>query len=181
MLLCLGGGLPHPRVGGYPIPGWGVPHPRVGVPQSGLDGGGYPRYPPPSRPGWHTPHQDLARVPPPSRPGWGTPPPSRPGWVPPPQTWDGVPPTQNWDGVPPYLDLRWGTPRKCGQTEYITSHHPLDVGSNKKVPLRERKRHTTCGVASARYDDLSPDGGGGTLSSPNGGYPIQSWTGGYPI
>ena len=51
------------------------------------------------------------------------------------QTWDVVPPTQTWDGVPPYRDLRWGTlltwdgvppppPRKCGQSENITSRLP---------------------------------------------------------
>ena len=68
--------------------------------------GGYPGYPPPSRPDWGTPlpsrpglgtpphHQDLAGVPPPSRPGWGTlhhPDQTR---VPPPtiQTWLGTPP-----------------------------------------------------------------------------------------
>ena len=36
-------------------------------------------------------------------------------------------------GNPPYLDLRWGTPpppRKCGQTENITSRHPSDAGGN---------------------------------------------------
>ena len=38
---------------------------------------------------------------------------------------------------------------------------------NKKVLLRERKRHTVRRVASARYAALS-----------NGGYPIQSWWGG---
>ena len=54
---------------------------------------------------------------------------------------------------------------------------------NKKVILRERKRHTTCRVASARYADLSPDpvldgGGDGTPSSPGQrGYIIQSWMG----
>ena len=32
---------------------------------------------------------------------------------------------------------------------------------NKKVLLRERKRHTAHRVASARYATLSPDGGGG--------------------
>ena len=54
----------------------------------------------------------------------------------------------------------------------------------KKVLLRERKRHTTRRVASARYATLSPDmgrggtpfnpggGGGGTPSSPGGEYPI---------
>ena len=40
---------------------------------------------------------------------------------------------------------------------------------DKKVLLRERKRHTTSCVASARHVALSPDGGGG-------GYPLQSWT-----
>ena len=44
---------------------------------------------------------------------------------------------------------------------------------NKKVLLRERKRHTTHNVGSARYAALSPDlgGGGGPPSSANGGYP----------
>ena len=37
---------------------------------------------------------------------------------------------------------------------------------NKKVLLRERKKHTARRVASARYAALS-----------NGGYPIQSWLG----
>ena len=73
----------------------------------------------------------------------GVPPPPRPemGYLPPPtQTWDGVtplprpemgyPPTQTWDGVAPYLDLGQGTPRKCGQTENITSRHPSDAGGN---------------------------------------------------
>ena len=40
---------------------------------------------------------------------------------------------------------------------------------HKKVLLRERKRHTARRIASARYADLSPDGGGG--------YPIQTWDG----
>ena len=31
--------------------GWGVPHPMSGVPHPGLDGGGYPRYPPQPQPG----------------------------------------------------------------------------------------------------------------------------------
>ena len=56
---------------------------------------------------------------------------------------------------------------------------------NKKVFLRERKRHIAHHVASARYAALSPDGGGGvTRSRPeHGGYPIQScvgWGGGVP-
>ena len=46
---------------------------------------------------------------------------------------------------------------------------------NKKVLLRERKRHTARRVANARYA-----GGGDTPSSHGGGYPIQSWwVGGY--
>ena len=46
---------------------------------------------------------------------------------------------------------------------------------NKKVLLRERKRHTARRVASARY----AGGEGGTPSSHDGGgYPIQSWWGG---
>ena len=50
---------------------------------------------------------------------------------------------------------------------------------NKKVLLRERKRHTACRVASARY----AGGVGGGVPHPVmvGGYPIQSWWGGDPI
>ena len=95
--------------------GGGVPHPvMVGGTPSSHDGEGYSEYPPPSRPGWGTPHHpDLARVPPiqtwlgylpnhpdlvwvpplPSRPGWGTPPLSRAGW--------GTPPYPDLAGVPP--------------------------------------------------------------------------------
>ena len=47
----------------------------------------------------------------------------------------------------------------------VTSH-------NKKVLLRERKRHTACRVASARFAYLSPYGGGGAARVPN-----QSWMG----
>ena len=46
--------------------------------------------------------------------------------------------------------------------------------NNKKVLLRERKRHTARRVASARYAALSHGGRGG-------GYPIQPWVWGYPI
>ena len=48
--------------------------------------------------------------------------------------------------------------------------------TNKKVLLRERKRHTARCVASARYGGV----GGGTPSTYSGGragYPIQSWWG----
>ena len=58
----------------------------------------------------------------------------------------------------------------------------------KKVLLREHKRHTARRVVGARYATLSPDKGGGTQSRPgqggvpnpvlDGGYLIQSW---YPI
>ena len=49
---------------------------------------------------------------------------------------------------------------------------------NKKVLLRERKRHTTRRVASARF----ADGGRGIPHAVMvGGYSIQSWWGGYPI
>ena len=44
---------------------------------------------------------------------------------------------------------------------------------NKKVLLRERKRHTTSRVASAHYAALSNGRGGVTPSSHGGGYPIQ--------
>ena len=151
MLLCLGGGggVPHPRVGGYPsqvlmMGGtlsqvWGYPIPGWGVPQPGLDGGGtpgtptiqiwlgspqmgYPHHPdlagvPPTPDlGMGTPHHpDLDGVPPRPEMGYpptiktwmGYPPPSRPGWVTP-HPWDGVPHHPDLDGVPP--DLRWGTP-----------------------------------------------------------------------
>ena len=51
------GGVPHPRSGGYPIPGlngWGVPHPRSGL-------GGTWGYPLPG----DTPHHDWMGSPPP--------------------------------------------------------------------------------------------------------------------
>ena len=44
---------------------------------------------------------------------------------------------------------------------------------NRKVLLRERKRHT-----ARRVDALCPDGG--TISGPDGGYPHPVLTGGYP-
>ena len=49
----------------------------------------------------------------------------------------------------------------------------IETNVNKKVLLRERKRHTARRVASDRYSTLSPDEGGG--------YPIQAWLGGYLI
>ena len=51
---------------------------------------------------------------------------------------------------------------------------------NKKVLLRERKRHTARRVASARYADLSPDEGGGGVPHPVSWMrvpPISTWDG----
>ena len=51
------------------------------------------------------------------------------------------------------------------------------IKANKKVLLRERKRHTARRVASTCYAALSnPD-----LVRGGGGYPIQTWWGEYPI
>ena len=52
----------------------------------------------------------------------------------------------------------------------MMKNKPDNFSENKKVLVRERKRHTARWVASARSAFLSPDGGGGT--------PIQSWLGG---
>ena len=49
---------------------------------------------------------------------------------------------------------------------------------NKKLLLRERKRHTARRIASARYAALC-NGGGGTPG--RGGTPSQVWVRGYPI
>ena len=56
------------------------------------------------------------------------------------------------------------------------------VVQNKRILLRERKRHTACHVASGRYAAVSPGGGEGTpiQSWAGGGTPIQSWIGGAP-
>ena len=86
-------------------------------------------------------------------------------------------------------------PKKLHNNLYFT----WNQGTNKKV-LRERKRHTSRYVASARYAALSPDWGGGGRGTPSqagpgggegqgctpsqvlvgGGCPIQSWMGGVP-
>ena len=153
MLVGEGGGTPSsPGLGATP----GTPHhhhPDLAR--------GYPRYPPPSRPGWGTP--------PPSRPGRGTPhypdlaegysPPSRPGWgTPHLQDLAGIPPTiQTWLRYPLPSTPGWGTPLPPikvwtdKQTENSTFPHPLDAGGNNKALLRERKRHTACHVASTHY------------------------------
>ena len=98
----------HLRSGEYPISGLGVPHLR---------------YPPWPDMGWGTPPPwpDL---------GWGTPPQPDLGWVPPTSL------ARPWMEYP-YLDLGWGTspPRKCEQTENITSRHPSDVGGNEYLTI----------------------------------------------
>ena len=43
----------------------------------------------------------------------------------------------------------------------MSQHWKWQFNQYKKVLLRERKRHTARRVASARFADLSPDGGGG--------------------
>ena len=82
-----------------------------------------------------------------------------------------------------FLMVEGGTPTMCLSCICYFSW-------NKKVLLHERKRHIACRVASARFADQSPDGGGGGTPSSlgqgvphpvlDGGYPIQSWTGGTP-
>ena len=74
------------------------------------------------------------------------------------ETWD--PPCPRLDRVPP--------PQNVNRLKLLPSPILRKSGGNKKVLLCERKRHTARCIASARYADLSPDGGG---------YPIQSWTG----
>ena len=77
----------------------------------------------------------------PSRPGQG----DTPG-TPPPRPGMGYSPYLDLGWVPPYLDLGWGTPlprprmgyppRKCGQTENITSRHPSDAGGNDDTHIK---------------------------------------------
>ena len=132
MLICLGGGVPHLRVGGNPrYP----PHPDLArVPPQPEMG-----YPPTSDLRWGTP-PDLAGVPPTL--GWGTPLdlglgtpqtwpgyPPRPGWGTP-QTWDGVPPSPHLRpemGYPPQPEMRYPPPPHCGQTHRQESKHYLPV------------------------------------------------------
>ena len=63
----------------------------------------------------------------------------------------------------------------------------INLLSNKKVLLCERKRHTARRVASARYAAPSPNGGRGGVPHPvpdggrGEGYPIQSQMGGTPF
>ena len=64
---------------------------------------------------------------------------------------------------------------KCVLMSTFTDTHTHNY--NKKVFLRERKRHTACRVASARYAALSPD----RVPHPRPrGCPIQTWMGYLP-
>ena len=60
----------------------------------------------------------------------------------------------------------------------ICNDNTLKIVLNKKVLLRERKRHTARCAASARYADLSWTGGCPIQPGEGGVYPIQSqiWT-----
>ena len=127
-------GVPHPRSGGYPIPGLGGTLSQVwGYPIQTWFGG--------------VPHNDLVQGG--SRPGMGYPP-ARPGiGYPPSQTWDGVTPSQpdlGWGTAPPPRpDL--GTPPWCGLTNKLkTVPSPIlrmravkshqCVITNKMTPVR---------------------------------------------
>ena len=107
----------------WDTPQWGTNPPRHGVP--------------PQRWGtswtWGTPQR------------WGTP-----------QTWDtppghGVPPP-TWDGVPPLPRPEMGYPpqnvNRQTPVKTVPSRHTTYADGNKKVLLRERKRHTAHRVAS---------------------------------
>ena len=63
--------------------------------------------------------------------------------------------------------------------QLATGNLGLKTFYNKKVLLRERKRHTAYHIASARYDDLSPDG---RVPHPvlDGDTPSDVWTGSVP-
>ena len=97
--------------------------------------------PPPSTPGWGVPQvpttiQTWDGVPPPSRPEMGYPSPRPEMGYPSPRPGMGYPPDLRLGTL--YLDLGWGNPqsppppRKCGQTENISSRHPSDAGGKNK-------------------------------------------------
>ena len=141
MLICLGGGYPisgveeggtpshvqggipsqvwggaggtPPRSGGTPsqVQCGGVPHPRSGVWGYPIPCPGVP-HPKVGDSQGTSHHLDLVRVPPHLRPEMGYP----------------LPQHLDLTGVLPPPDLRWGTPRKCEQTENITFPHPSDGG-----------------------------------------------------
>ena len=68
--------------------------------------------------------------------------------------------------------------QKKGDSRDIPKSLSQNSNLNKKVFLRERKRHTTRSVASACF----ANGGGVPHPLLDGGYPIKSWMGGgYPI
>ena len=113
----------------------------------------------------------------PSSPGWW----DTQGNPPPVLTWTGVTPSQVWTGIPPAPPLPgWGTSSpsrgvdwhtkwkyylslsfKCGQYQIVAPEWGCNpfwtkfIIFNKKILLREGKRHTARRVASACYADLS--------------------------
>ena len=68
--------------------------------------------------------------------------------------------------------------------KFLTLHTAVILRSNKKVLLRERKRHTACRIASTRYaalsNPLSNLSTRGMIQTWSGGYPSQTWPGWYP-
>ena len=71
-----------------------------------------------------------------------------------------------------------------GQNFFIFIHFLKKNCPNKKVLLRERKRHTARCVSSARYAGVgvpSPRSGGWYLVPGLGDYPVPGSRGGYPI
>ena len=101
---CASGGTPSSH-------GGGVPPSRPG------QDGGYPRYPPPSRPGLGTPnHPDLAGLSPTIQTWLGYPPTSRPG--------SGTPTIQTWLGYPQPSRPGWGTPYHPDLAGVPIPHNP---------------------------------------------------------
>ena len=94
--------------------------------------------------------------------------------------------------MPRPKNLAWKVQYRCqGEFKMWTSVQSKNItfgsmctwtkNTNKKVLLRERKRHTVRRVASARYAALSPDGGWGVprpVLDWGGGKYIYSWMGG---
>ena len=119
----------------YPIQSWwGVSHPVMAPPTIQTWPGGYPRYPPPYRPGQggtpgtpHHPDLGWGTPPPPSDLGWGTPHPDLEWGTPTIQTWDGVVPHhQTWDGLPP--------PPTIQTWDGVTPPPPSDLGRGPPPP-----------------------------------------------
>ena len=69
-------------------------------------------------------------------------------------------------------------------TVYHLTQNICEQMTDKKILLRERKRHTDRRVASAQFADLSPERGGGSTPSSSGlggGTPSSLGQGGHPI